>query len=238
MHPDALLPGSYSARLRSLGLTCALAASLGLPGCAAPAPAPVPAPPIVIAPGAAKPGPAEDPPAAAPVPAQPTAAASTLLLAAGSGGTSGAVAVAEPVQTVLAYIDRIRPLTPADLAQEINRLGEAGDSPVRALQLAAALALTRLPANSARAQALLQRVLAQTEPDSRALHPLARLVATQFADARRLEEQIEKQNQQIRDNQRRIEQLNDRLEAVRAIERSVPSRPGASAPAPANGQRP
>ena len=86
-----------------------------------------------------------------------------------------------------------------------------------------------------RAQALLQRVLGQNEPDARALHPLARLIAPQLAETRRADEQLERQAQQLRDAQRRIDVLNERLEAVRTIERSLPSVPasGASSPAPA-----
>lgn len=135
---------------------------------------------------------------------------------------------------VLAYADRVRALAPNDLAQEVARLGEPPEAPVQALQQAVALAQTRVPANTARAQSLVQRVLAQTGPQAQALQPLARLLAAQIGqqvEARRLEEQVERQNQQLRDSQRRIDVLNDRLEAVRAIERSLPSRPAASAPA-------
>lgn len=140
---------------------------------------------------------------------------------------------------VLAYADRVRALPPADLAQEVARLGEPPEAPVQALQQAVALAQTRVPANTARAQSLVQRVLAQTGAQAQALQPLARLLAAQInqqVEARRLEEQVERQNQQLRDSQRRIDVLNDRLEAVRAIERSLPSRPAASAPP--NGTRP
>jgi DNA repair ATPase RecN len=134
---------------------------------------------------------------------------------------------------VLGYADRIRGLQPADLAQEIGRLGDGGDSAARQLQLAIALMQSKVPANTLRAQALLQRLLGQNEQQARALQPLARLLAMQLAEARRAEEQIERQTQQLRDAQRRIDQLNERLEAVRAIERSLPARPASGASAPA-----
>ena len=143
-----------------------------------------------------------------------------------------------PMDTVLAQADHIRTLQPAELAQEINRLGQPPDTSVRLMELALALAQSKSAANAARAHALVQQVQGRTDDESRALHPLARWAAAQFSELRRTEEQTERQAQQLRDAQRRIEQLNARLEAVRAIERSLPSLPslpasGASAPAPA-----
>lgn len=140
-----------------------------------------------------------------------------------------------PADELLAYAESARALPAPELAQEIARLGEPGDSAQRLVRLAIALGVARSNVNSIRAQVLLQRVLAQNTPEAQALHPLARLLLAQQAEARRADEQLERQAQQLRDAQRRIDQLNDRLEAVRAIERSLPSRP---ASAPANGQRP
>ena len=146
----------------------------------------------------------------------------------------GARASDGPVTVVLAYADRIRGVPAAELAQEITRLADGGDSAIRLVQLAMALAQSRTGGNGLRAQALLQRVLGQNDSDAQALHPLARLLAAQLAEARRADEQAERQNQQLRDAQRRIDHLNDRLEALRAIERSVPSRPAGPASAPAS----
>ena len=192
-------------------LCASLAVAAAVTACAAPAPV-APVVQIVVEPPPA-------PPAPAPTPAPPAP-------------------VSEAAE-VLAYADRVRALAPNDLAQEVARLGEPPEAPALALQQAVALAQTRVPANTARAQTLVQRVLSQTGPQAQALHPLARLLAAQIGqqlEARRLEEQLERQSLQLRDSQRRIEVLNDRLEAVRAIERSLPSRPAASAPS--NGARP
>jgi vacuolar-type H+-ATPase subunit I/STV1 len=133
---------------------------------------------------------------------------------------------------VLDYADRLRAMTVPSLAQEIARLNEPNAGPGRQLQLAMALALTRVPSDLQRAQGLLQRVLDNGTDEARALHPLARLLAAQYAEQRRAEESAERQAQQLRDAQRRIEQLNDRLEAVRAIERSLSTRPAGGASAP------
>lgn len=152
--------------------------------------------------------------------------------------STAATATPSPAETMLAYAERIRNLPPAELAQEISGLGDPQDSPPRLMQLAIALGTARTPANGARAQALLQRVLAQNQPQAQVLHPLARMLLAQQAETRRLEEQLERQNQQTKDAHRRIDQLNDRLEALRAVERSLLLRPAATVSAPANGQRP
>jgi enoyl-CoA hydratase/carnithine racemase len=95
------------------------------------------------------------------------------------------------------------------------------------MRLAIALMHTQLPADTARALGLLQRVINNPAPESTALKPLARLLATRLGTQRRLEDTVERQGQQLRDHQRRIEQLSERLEAMRAIERSLTTRPKA-----------
>ena len=81
----------------------------------------------------------------------------------------------------------------------------------------------------------MQRVIAHPGPESLPLKPLARLLANRLLEQRKLEEAVDRQAQQLRDSQRRIDQLNERLEAMRAIERSLTTRPPAAAP---NGTRP
>lgn len=160
------------------------------------------------------------PPAAAPVnpaPARPVAAAVE--------NAAPAPAVPTSVLAMLAYADRLRSLPGPELTQEISRLGDGGGSPPRQMQLALALLQTQQPADGQRAQSLLQRVLAANSPEVQPLHPLARQVASQHAAQRKLEEQLDRQAQLLRDQQRRIDQLSDRLDALRAIERSLPSRP-------------
>ena len=127
-----------------------------------------------------------------------------------------------PLEATISFAERVRGLAPAELAQEVQRLGETSYTPLRGTQLAVALAQTRTAASTTRAQSLLQRVLADASPDARSLHGFARLLSAQLTEQRKADEQAERQAQQLRDAQRRIEQLNDRLEAVRAIERSLP----------------
>ena len=168
-------------------------------------------------------------------PSRPAQAA--LAAAPASAPAASPAAAPQPagpaLETVLGYAERVRSLPAAELGQEVQRLGDHDYTPLQATQLALALAQSRTPANTARAQAMLQRVQADASPEAQGLQPLARLLAAQIADQRRAEEAAERQAQQLREAQRRIDQLNERLEALRAIERSLPGpnrREPASAP--------
>ena len=216
-------------------LAGALGAVVLAAGCATPAPPPAPAAPPA-------------PPPAAAVPANLAADVDDVIVVPSAPGTKATAAplrgdpatpaqapppVAPPEGNValLAYADRVRTMAPAELSQEIARLGDtSGDAqrtPFQDLQLAVALAQTRNPQDTMRAQTLLQRLLNNQSEAARRLHPLARLLTSRYGDQRRLEDMVERQSQQLRDNQRRIDQLSERLEAVRAIERSL-TRSGAN----------
>lgn len=145
----------------------------------------------------------------------------------------------DAVTRMLAYADRLRRLAPAELSQEVIRLGDAA-GPTQQLKLALVLSQLHQLSELIRAQELLGRVLANADTEAQTLHPLAGLLASRYGEQRRVEEQLEKQTQQTRDMQRRLDQTNERLEALKAIERSLTSRPpAASAPAPGNrGTRP
>lgn len=134
------------------------------------------------------------------------------------------------LRDTLAYADRTLGASSTELAREAARLSDLDENkPSRALRLALVLAQTRQPADTARALGLVQRTL--TNPAAQDLHPLARLLEARLTQQRRLEEQLERQAQQLRDAQRRNDQLSERLEAVRAIERSLTTRPTPAAPA-------
>lgn len=137
------------------------------------------------------------------------------------------------LQQALAYADRVRGMQPAELGQAIAGLGDGGNTALGIMQLSLALAQARSASSNARAQMLLQRLLGRDDEQARLLHPLARLLSAQLSESKHSDELLDRQAQLLRDAQRRIEQLNERLEAVRAIERSVPSRPAAGASGPA-----
>lgn len=209
--------------LQRVGLAAALALSLAACGTA-------PAAPEARTPHIQKPS----PPAA--VPSTPTV---TPLAAAPAAPAVVLNAETPPVPDVitalLSYADRLHALSPADLATEIATQGDPGNAALRQMQLALALMHLRQPADTARALGLVQRVIAHPGADSVPLKPLARLLANRLVDQRKLEDNVERQAQQLRESQRRIDQLNERLEAMRAIERSLTTRPPAAAP---NGARP
>ena len=140
----------------------------------------------------------------------------------------------EPTLRILAYAERVRQLQGPELNQEISRQTESS-TPTAQLQLSLALSQLRQLPELLKAQELLARVLGN--PEAAPLHPLARLLASRFVEQRRLEEQIERQTQQLRDTQRRLDQTNDRLEALKAIERSLVTRPPGAASAPASPAR-
>lgn len=137
---------------------------------------------------------------------------------------SGPRTASSPLASALAYADRLRTLGPTELAAEQAQIGEPGSSPERLMQLALVLSQTHVPADTARALGLLQRLSASATPEAVELRPLARLLAGRLLEARRLEDQADRLAQQLREAQRRIDVLNDRLEAMRAIERSLTPR--------------
>ena len=135
---------------------------------------------------------------------------------------------------MLAFHERARQWTGADLAREMARRGEAIADPRASFELAMLLGQSRNNGDLARALALLDGLLRSTAPEAAPWQPLARLVAAQLAEQRRVEEQLERQHQQARENQRRVDQLSQKLEALKAIERSLTTRPdGGAAAAPA-----
>lgn len=143
-----------------------------------------------------------------------------------------------PVAAVLQYAEKVRAMSGGELSTEVQRIGDPGDSPTTQMQVALVLAQTRVPADLARALALLQRVSTSNAPDAKPLQPLARTLVARYNEQRRVEDDRDRQVVQLREAQRRIDQLNDRIEALRAIERSF-SRPAATAPpGSANGLKP
>lgn len=173
------------------------------------------------------------PPATVPVVVQPAPEVTQVIAPAIIVPAPTESSVSEQTLRVLTYAERVRLLQGPELVQEINRQTDNA-TPAGQIQLALAMSQLRQLPELLKAQELLVRVLAN--PAAAPLHPLARLLASRFAEQRRLEEQIERQNQQVRDTQRRLDQTNERLEALKAIERSLVSRPPGASSAPAPGR--
>jgi chemotaxis protein histidine kinase CheA len=141
---------------------------------------------------------------------------------------------------------------PGDLSRALALLDPlARDAPAPATEAAsaaaaaaAAAATTISPAPAAAAAGAASQPPAQASepaslrapatPAAAASPPhaaLARLLRSRLAEQRRLEELAERQAQQLREQQRRLDQLSQQLDALRAIERSLGTRPAAP-PAP------
>ena len=146
----------------------------------------------------------------------------------------------DAISRVLTYAERVRSMPTVELNQELARLAAPGEAnaPASQLQLSLVLSQLRQLPELIKAQELLARVLANATLDAQPLHPLARLLAFRYGEQRRLEDQLEKERQQTREVQRKLDQTNERLEALKAIERSLTTRPPpppapAQVPAPA-----
>ncbi len=158
-------------------------------------------------------------PAAAslPVPPASSAPAAAQPASAAASGAAAAPPAASPSVTPLPAA----PQTPAgapNLAQH-------------SLELALLLAQQRQNGDLARALSLVEPLQRPGAPAS--TQPLARLLFARLSEQRRLEEQLERQASAVRDLQRRADQLAAQLEALRAIERSLNTRPpGPALPVP------
>lgn len=214
-HPPQ--PRRSARRLRLAAGCLAAAVATGCAQLPPPAPAAVALPPVEPppAPVVAVPAPLPPPLPVAPPPTRsPTADAD------------------DATRQVLAFHERLRDMTPADLAREQARLGESPADPGSRLELALLWAYTRQNGDLARALALIEPLARPAAPAP--WQPIARLLQTRLAEQRRLEEQGERQAASIREQQRRIDQLTGQIEALRAIERSLSTRPPAASP-PASG---
>ncbi len=135
---------------------------------------------------------------------------------------------------VIAQQEKLATMAPADVALEAGRAVDAAAAPQAAVDVALALGLTRASGDLARGQAVLDAVIRSPAPGAEAWRGVARLLAARYAEQRRAEDLADRTVQQLRDvqrdNQRKVDQLNEKLEALKAIERSLNTRPGASAP--------
>ncbi len=181
----------------------------------------------------------------------------TAVLLAGCATPQPAPHVVDPltvtdraVRQVLAWDERQARMTPEQRQQERARLESALPAPAATMELALLLAKGS-EQDRARALQLLkplkQPVVAETAP----WQPVARFLFDSLERASKeqqeLNEKLEQQVQQLRESQRKNEQLNDRigqlnqkLEALKAIELSIPQRPASPEapvlPSPARNQ--
>lgn len=137
----------------------------------------------------------------------------------------------DPLDVLLAYHQNLKALSPAELSRELNNLNTQPKTPVVSMRKAMVLSVSRNANDLSLAQIHLDTVLSSTDEEAEALKPLARVLGTQWTEQRRLADALDKLNAQARDNQRKTDQLNEKLEALKAIERTLPASPATAAPA-------
>lgn len=127
------------------------------------------------------------------------------------------------------------PLPPAPVCPEPPPSPAASDDSAKALQgyvadlhKALQLAQGRSASDQAQAAAQLEVLGNSTDPQAEPLKPLVTLMTARLAEQKRQQDSLDKLNQQLRDSQRRNEQLNEKLEALKAIEQTLPAKPGAA----------
>ncbi|MET0209951.1 MAG: hypothetical protein ABW220_12985 [Burkholderiaceae bacterium] len=124
-------------------------------------------------------------------------------------------------RALLQHNDRLRQLSPLELAQEVQPRDDAALPPSAAVQLALALMISHNAGELARAQTLLDQVLRDSTPAANDWRTMAQFLADRLGEQRRLEGEIDKANNNGKDLQRRLDQANQKLEALKAIERSL-----------------
>lgn len=124
---------------------------------------------------------------------------------------------------MLAYQADLHTRSAADLAHELATLNEQQAlSPELAMRKALVLNLGRSAAELALAQAQLEAVIGSAEVQAEVFKPLAGLLVLRVAEQRRLLESMDKLSLQVRESQRRGDQLAEKLEALKAIEHTLP----------------
>ena len=133
---------------------------------------------------------------------------------------------------LLATEDRFSALNTADLTAEAARSID-GATLEQQMDQALALSMTHNPGDLARAQGLLDQVLHNNAPQADPWRRSARLLAYRLGEQKRAEDLAERNAQALRDAQRdaqrKLDQLNDKLEALKAIERNLNTRPAPKA---------
>ncbi|MDH0866772.1 hypothetical protein [Mitsuaria sp. GD03876] len=124
-------------------------------------------------------------------------------------------------RAVLNANDRLRQLSPLELAQEVAPRDDAALAPGAAVQLALALMFSHNNGETFRAQTLLDQVLRDTRPEANEWRPIAQFLVDRVSEQRRMEGELEKTRQARDDLQRRLDDANRKLEALKAIERSL-----------------
>ncbi|WP_157275354.1 hypothetical protein [Pelomonas sp. Root1444] len=132
---------------------------------------------------------------------------------------------ADELRAVLAYATELRARGTAEPTPAVD---VSAAPAALAMRRALLLGQGRSSAELAQAAAQLELVVNATDAQAEPLKALAALLAARLAEQRRLLDSVDRLSQQLRDSQRRNEQLNEKLEALKAIEQTLPVKAGTS----------
>ncbi len=140
----------------------------------------------------------------------------------------------DPIRKAVEDFDRDRLLVPAELDRQITLLESLPTrNALTQLRLVLLLSLRQNPGDRTRALGLLETLPRTPPTDAETLAPLTNWISRELKDRAALEDKLEQLNQQLRDAQVRTELLNSKIQELKAIERSLVSRPN-----PETGDRP
>jgi len=125
---------------------------------------------------------------------------------------------------LLRYLQAVQRMPAAEVARERALLAASAPSPSAQARLAVLLVHSRGAPDLPRALALLDGVLKSREAAAASLQPLARVLSTNYQERLKLQTQNDKLSQQLNDSQQRNAELQEKLDALAAIERSLPVR--------------
>lgn len=133
------------------------------------------------------------------------------------------------LRQALALDRQLARLSPEAMSLWREQLQQLPASPETSVSLALLLARSGTDKDLAQAIALLEALQQAPAPEAAPWQELTRFLLDQYrrqaAQVAALQETLAQQAHQLRDSQRRYEQLSEKLEALKAIELSIPARP-------------
>jgi len=129
------------------------------------------------------------------------------------------------LRALLAFYQSSQKLSATEQARLRNVIASRPQDPFLQVQQAILLANDRGNVELGKALGLLESVQRSDDETAVALQPLVRLLSDQFAERLKLGVQADKLGQIARESQKRADQLQEKLDALAAIERSLPTRP-------------
>lgn len=129
------------------------------------------------------------------------------------------------LRALLAFYQSSQKLSASEQAKLRGVLASRTQDPLLLVQQAILLGNDRGNAELGKALGMLEAVQKSDDASAVAVQAFTRVLADQYAERLRLGVQAEKLGQIARESQKRADQLQEKLDALAAIERSLPTRP-------------